>query len=591
MANGFIPTQSGPHIPVEVPEGTTLATVADIVAAAWSQGVLTAASPINGVIGSVKDGAARVPSDAIAVALGLPGGKAGDFNQISFGTYGFHSHTTTLGVSGRQWSNLSQAWGPWSKPSQTYADDAAAAVNWYRGVLGPSNTFTHADSAPGGTVTVWSGSNATAVGLPEGDLGDLFTVLFGSGGTQKFSTVKGHTWARGRVNGVWGTFVRTDAGVVAEVARSVVATETARDRPGSGLKVIPLSLTLGQVNANAPLVATYRIPQKWNAPITRWRICGTNRSVRNAAPMGTGIEVTGIWAGAHAGNGAFTVAPTRVSGAFTMPENGDVWRSGWINAVDIGGDADVLFSYDYTAVTAPPLQVAGAYASAAQVGAEVAPAGLTLGKSAALDFWIEAETYAGTPVVAVLGDSLASGAQATLPCYDSVGSIYARSHGALPVHYAVSSDTLNDWIIDPAEHKVARWDHLTRADSVLFTLGHNDVYGLNRTLAQYQADIFKAIPIIQEHISGTIIGATITPRTSGTTAQHAVRDEINAWLPTLVSNGYFRELFDFNATVANGNALKPEYDADGTHLNTAGYTAEAAILRNLTSPAVAYATV
>lgn len=361
----------------------------------------------------------------------------------------------------------------------------------------------------------------------------------------------------------------------------------------SGFKVVPLSLTLGQGSATAPATATYRIPQKWNAPISRFRICGTNRNVRNGVPVGSGIAVSGLWVGAHAGSGAFAGTPVKAAEAFTMPENGDVWRSGWINGVNIGDNQEMLFSYDYTSTVAPALLVAGAYTSASKVASQVAPAGLTLGKTAALDFWIEAETLAGTPVVGVLGDSLASGAQATLPCYDSVASIYARKMNGLPIHYAVSSDTLSDWISNPNEHKVIRWSHLARPDVLLLSMVHNDIYGLNIPQATLQANFAKALQIISQVISPNIVGSTITPRNSGSAAQHAERHTYNTFLRSQLDAGNIRDLFDFDQVITGGtDTIKAEYNADGIHFNTAGYQAESdSITRPIVAPPFAYRTV
>ena len=478
-----------------------------------------------------------------------------------------------------------------------FATAVGALINnarWSRGVLGPNNEHKHADDAPDGVVSVWNATGALAVGLPTPDLGTVFTVRFGNAGRQIWRTLSNTTYERSRDGGVWGGWVRTDAGDSApkghdhddryQMKGTGIASE--RERPGSGTKVVPLSLTLGQPTASAPVSATYRVPQRWNAPITRWRLCATNRSVRRGDPVGTGIQVDGMWVGEHAGNGAFTTTPIRAVGPFTVPDDGSVYRSGWLNT-PVGDRRDMLFSYQYTATTGPVLQVAGAYTTTAKVAGDTAPTGLSLGKTAALDLWIEAETYADTPVVAVLGDSLSSGAQATLPCYDSAVSIYARNVGALPVHYAASSDTLSDWVADPSEYKVTRWDHLASADVCLIAMGHNDIYGLGHTAAQVRADFATALAMVKDHVAPHAVVSTITPRNAGTAEQHAIRRDHNSWLSGQVGAGSVRDLFDFDLVITGGtDAILPAYNADGIHFNTAGYTAQAAsITRPLTSPA------
>lgn len=610
MATGYIPTSNGPHIPVEIPAGSTLANTEDVNAKNATQDAAIAArmpksiDAPSGFDANTVRGAAHYHVHAADSGLNMPtGGPSNDSFDFEVKPIASNSDIQfAFSLLTGNWfyrTRYNEGFSAWVKiggPGLLSSATAAAtyqtktdatSTNWYRGALAPTNEFTHADTAPEGFVAVWSAASAAAAGLPVPDLGVVFTRRMGTAGIQTFTTWSGQIWHRSRWENVWqSTFKRIDAGA------STAPAGGSKSQVASGMKLVPLSLTLGQADANAPLTGTYRIPQKWNAPITRWRICASNRNVRNGNPRGTGITVNGVWVGSHAGDGAFAVTPTKAAGSFTVPDDGTAWKSGWINSINIGGNQDVLFSYDYSATTAPPSQVAGAYYSSSLVGSEVAPAGLALGKTAALDFWIEAETFAGTPVVAALGDSLSSGAQATLPCHDSTISIYARSKQALPVHYAVSSDTLSDWIADPAEWKVSRWSHLARPDVCLLAMGHNDIYGLNMPQSTLQANFATALPIIRDVISPNIIGATITPRNNGTVDQHAERHDYNAFLKGRVSAGELRDLVDFDLIITGGtDTINPSFNADGIHFNTAGYQAESdGIIRPITSPPVLYAT-
>lgn len=539
----------------------------------WVKGVL---GPVNEFThaNTAPDGLVTVWSSGNATAVGLPEAVGGTVETVTFGTSKVQRFFTT---NNHIWTRNYGSFG-WNAFKQIDAN----AVS--RGILGPVNEFTHADTAPDGWVTIWSGPNAEAVGLPEYALGGVFTMRWGNAGQQYFYTTTGHIWQRSLASGVWGVFKRIDGGALTPAMGG-------SSGAGSGFKLVPLSLTLGQAVSSAPASSSYRIKQKWNAPITRWRMCVTNRNVRNGDPVGAGIVIQGAYVGVHAGNGAYAGTPTRFATDVAVPDGGGVWKSGW-QTTPVGDDRDMLFSYDYTSTTAPVRAVAGGWSGAAGTAGQLAPA-LTSTKSVAFDMWIEAETYSTTPVGATLGDSLASGATADFPCYDSTLSIYCRKIGALPVHYAVSSDTLKDWIEHPLEWKASRWADLARPDFCLLSMGHNDVYGADLSLAEMQANFATALPIIAEKISPNIVGSTITPRDAGSAAEHAVRNGYNTWLKSRVVSGELRDIFDFNQIITGGtDTINPAYNSDGIHFNTAGYQAQSdGIIRPMTTPPVMYATV
>ena len=536
----------------------------------WMKGVL---GPVNEFtnVNTAPNGIVTGWSGTNAEAVGLPESALGFVQTVRFGTSGNQLFFTT---NRHIWQRAlgSGGWSAWRQ-----IDNGQPSL----GPLGPVNEFSHADTAPDGWVTVWSGTNAEAVGLPESSLGSVFTMRWGNAGQQFFYPTTGHIWQRSFGSGGWGVFKRIDGGGMSQGSTGGGA--------GSGFKLVPLSLTLGQAESSAPASSSYRIRQMYQAPITRWRLCMTNRCVRNGVPVGTGMNVSGIWVGQHAGNGAFTGTPTRIATNAVIPNGGGAWKSGW-QTTPIGEGRDMLWSFDYTSTTAPVRQVAGGWVGAVGTGGQVSPA-LSTTKSVAFDIWIEAETYSTTPVIATLGDSLASGATADQPCFDSTLSILCRRVKALPVHYAVSSDTLNDWISDPLEWKVNRWQDLSKPDVCLLTMGHNDVYGADLSLSAMQANFATALPIIAEKISPNIVGATITPRNAGSTEEHAVRNGYNSWLKSRVTSGELRDIFDFNQIITGGtNTINVAYNSDGIHFNTAGYKAQSdGITRRLTTPPVLYA--
>ena len=153
---------------------------------------------------------------------------------------------------------------------------------------------------------------------------------------------------------------------------------------------------------------------------------------------------------------------------------------------------------------------------------------------------------------------------------------------------------MQDWAEDTDSYKWTRWEHLDRADVVLWAMGHNDVYR-GRTLEQMQSDFNICYPFITARVARQVVGATVTTRNSpADPAMHDVRHAWNAWMEGQdynMSDGRIREVFDFDSVIDAGNdTIKPEYDSgDHLHLNTAGYLAEAnAMNRTILSPAVAY---
>lgn len=472
---------------------------------------------------------------------------------------------------------------------QTIKDAAVAAMsdaavqaqlNYYKGAS-PLATTTDLDTLGSGIYTVWSASAATTLGLPGAAGGVLVVHRFGTEtGIMAYHTggIPVRTFTRYRGSTGWAAEWTEDPGteLVAQMVADAVA---AAPKSASGFKNIPLALTLGTGGANAALTANTRFPMRYSAPVTRWRVHISNVNPRFGLVRGA-ADFTGLWYGAHAGNGAFTAAPTQISGAFSLAADGTEWVSPWVSH-PLGGGAEYLLSFGYTAAAAPWALVGGSWTNATASNASVTAPTMTRSATAPFNVWVEAETYATTPVIAAFGDSLTAGVGATLPIHESPVSVYARDRGALPVHYAASGESMGS-SVDGAAMKWVRWADLDKADAVLLAMGSNDVFA-GATLADLQSLHAQMVTLLEKHVSPVVYGATITPRTSVTGAAEDVRRTYNTWLATL-PNGT-RDLFDFAAAVSSDNeALTPAYDADGIHLTTAGYAAErAAISRPIVS--------
>lgn len=367
---------------------------------------------------------------------------------------------------------------------------------------------------------------------------------------------------RSRYNTAWEgwQYFRPSGESVAPVASTAV---------GSGFKVVPLALTLGQTGADAPTTRHVRFPLNFAAPIPRFRVHIRNYNPRLGTVKTGAVNFTGLWLGKHAGNGAFAAAPTYLRSGFATPADGSEWVSAWFNTPI--GQGEYLLSYGYTAPAAPVALVGGSWQSATTADAAAVAPAVTQSTTAGFDVWIEAETPATTPVVGMLGDSLSCGVGATLPVHDSTISQYARKIGGLPYHLAASGDSMQGMMeVNPG--KVTRWAHLAKPDSILWAPGSNDIAG-GANLATLQTRLIALLPTIQG-ISPTIYHADIMPRNGWAAGgvEETTRRAYNAWLRSNLPGGA-RDIFGLAASISTDDeTITPAYNADGTHLNTAGYT-------------------
>lgn len=487
-------------------------------------------------------------------------------------------------------SRYNAAWGEW----EHYAGLEGVNVDVFKGI---ALTTEHLDTidVPG---AYWQRVNAEATperSYPFEVAGNLTVTSWhvNDGNiTQTYTPAQnfaGGIAVRSRYNGTWSDWSiqptqEQTRGLVTEAMGDVAGSA----RPGSGFKVVPLILTAGQSDVNAPTSQHYRVPLNFNAPITRWRLHIRNTNPRLGGVRTGAVSFTGLWHGEHAGDGAFATAPTQLRGGFATPADGSDWTSAWFNA-PLGDNTDYLLSFGYTAPSAPYSLIGGAWRSASPADAAATAPAVTKVVQAPFSMWVEAETYATTPVVAVFGDSLSVGVGSTLPVHDSWLSQKMRTDGGLPVHYAHSGDSMLGWANTSAD-KWTRWSHLARPDSVVVGIGSNDL-ARGDSLNSMQALLASTLANLESRVSSTIYLANIMPRNGWPvgSSEEATRRTYNTWLGNLPLGT--RDVFDFAASISDDDeTIKPEYNADGTHLNTAGYAQNAlAVVRPIMAPAPLYA--
>ncbi|MFI8778216.1 SGNH/GDSL hydrolase family protein [Brachybacterium paraconglomeratum] len=421
-----------------------------------------------------------------------------------------------------------------------------------------------------GYYSVWGTGDAAKIkGWPFAGSGIMQVLTFGNV-TQQLVMTRAGIALRALVNGVPFEWDYLSGG----------ESESSAGSGGSGWKRVPLAVTLGQPDADAPTSGQYRVPLRWDAPIVRWRLHVANRQPKTGASRGS-VDLGGVWAGARGVDGAWSGTPTQISGAVSLPSDGSEWVSEWR---DEPLDGDRMLAFTYTAPAAPWSLCGGGWSVTGPIDGTATA--LTTVQSVPLSWWIEAETYATTPVVAVIGDSLSCGVGATTPVLDSVLSQWCRAHGALPVHWAASGDHMLG-MADGSAWKWTRWDGLARPDAVLWAVGSNDLASAD--LATMRARFSSVLPIVRERTDGPIFLATISPRDGETGTWETTRRAYNTWLRSRPAGA--RAVFEFAAAVSpDDETLIPALTSDGIHLTTAGYAAQvAAIASPLTSPAPVYA--
>lgn len=349
--------------------------------------------------------------------------------------------------------------------------------------------------------------------------------------------------------------------------------ETSKAGAAYGYKTAALTLTSpsGASNVETVSALSMRHAMEYGTGFKRFRVHIRNFNDRSGAALPGAANFTGLWFGeGNKANGSFKDAPTRLSNSFSTPDDGSEYVSPWFNA-EVKAGAFYLLSMG---VTASSISAVRSFASVwrlngSSAGGPTQNISWELGSYAPFDIWVEAEVPADTPIIGEVGSSSAVGSKATYPILESPLSIYCRSVGALPMHYTHSGSTLAIW----EDSEAAKWQKFqdcARPDAMVLSLGSNDLFG-TRTLAEIQESAASIVGIIKAMATDNIYATTIEPRTSG---DETKRRQYNSWLKTKPLG--IRDVFERAASISNDDdTIRPEYDADGIHTNTAGNLAKA----------------
>lgn len=442
-------------------------------------------------------------------------------------------------------------------------------AKWVQRTLGNSDHMDNIKTP--GLYKVLNGATATTIGLPLGAVSSVEVLPVGTTVIQRQTGTapNDQVWQRSLyANGVvWGNWWRSDFHTDSSQVRGLSPAMAA------GFKTVAVPCSLGYGGAQTTGQGFSRSLQRMPAAGTRARIRLRNWNPRYNMADSPAVALTNISIGNHNGGnsqstGWITVAASAstgtdgyVSAYFTVPAsmaNRDVLVAfGWQSS----GDVQQNIGYGFTG----PLAANAIIGTG--TGTNVVP----------LFVAIEVEVPSTQPVVANFADSIGSGVSASKVVYDSWLDQWARANGVVPTHWSHSGDQGSSWL-DPTGKKWSLYGtDIALADAVFYAMGSNLIFTPTTPTLQECIDTVMAnVESIRKHISPNVYGCTITPRSNVTGAGETLRRQFNAWMKT---SPLFKDVFDMSAAVsADDETLRPEFDADGIHLNTAGYAAMAAAI-------------
>lgn len=428
--------------------------------------------------------------------------------------------------------------------------------------LGSSSSL---DTLGNGAFAVWGGSVAEALELPTRTLGTVISTRYGTGAGMQMWVPRlfgsAQVWVRNELSSGWSEWSQIGSG-------SGDANPMLRSATPSGFKTAPLALTLGYGGGSTSGSGTTVVIQHMPESARRVQLHLVNRNPRYAMTPSASVALSAVAIGLHSGGGA-SAAWTAVPGATgTTGDPSDVdsgapeYTSGWIDVPETWRGQDIAVRYTWNGATVQRCMGTGWTDGSKD-------------NTPPLFAWLELEIPSSVPVVAAFGDSLSSGTSSSRPVVDSWIDQWARTNGAIPAHWSHSGDKASGWTsATTSKWGMYGWD-IAAPDAMIYLMGSNDLAEGSITLAEMQARLASTVALIRAMITPNVYAGTLFPRTNqpaGSTFE-IVRRQVNGWLP---QSGLFRDVYAMAAAIsADDETILPAYDADGLHLNTAGYGAVA----------------
>lgn len=447
---------------------------------------------------------------------------------------------------------------------------------WQRNLTSSDNldTMTVADI---GAYSVLAGATAKALGLPKETPSSVEILPVGTSLVQKQYAIApvSENWQREKyANGlVWGEWRRTDHHMETTDFDGLLPAST------GSLAQTAISITTGHGGGQTTGQGFARGLQRMPPGATRARIGIRNWNPRYNMADSPSASLSNISLGRHNGGTSQSLSWIPVQSSGSTGANGFVSR--WVNLPDGMAGTDVLVAFGWESSGDVQQNIGYGF-----TGGSASNAITGTGSAAnTLPFFIylEVEIPATTGRIANFADSIGSGVSASKVMYDSWLDQYCRPRGYVPQHWSHSGDQGDSWS-DPSGKKWSLYGkEIVLADAVIYAMGSNMIFRPTTPTLQECIDVtVDNIKNIRKHISPNVYGATITPRNAETGASETLRRQYNAWMKT---SPLFRDVFDMSAAVSSDDeTIRPEFNADGIHFNTAGYAAMAAAI---TRPLVA----
>lgn len=338
--------------------------------------------------------------------------------------------------------------------------------------------------------------------------------------------------------------------------------------------VYPVSLSSSAGRSTpTPTEGSVRFPLRINALIGRWRLHISNFDDRFQKAFAGEARFNGVWVGEHAGDGMFVGDPVQTHDSFNLSTGGGEYVSPW-SEEPLGDDKDALISLGwYGGLGESTLSPAGCFRfTTAEAAGSAAIHGFKRSSYTPFSWWIEVETGANTQAVSMWGDSITTGTGNSLILYDSQLSQFCRTIGAVPVHYSFPGTGMVAWR-NPRSRQWRRWGSLSRVDSVIHFMGHNDITP-SGSLASMQERFMATIDPLRENVSENVLVASLAPSSNKPPEVNHVRQQYNGWLSECPEGT--TDFVDFSGVLADNTdtgLLAPFDCGDHRHLSTAGSTA------------------
>ncbi|MBC9821927.1 DUF6270 domain-containing protein [Terrabacter sp. MAHUQ-38] len=208
---------------------------------------------------------------------------------------------------------------------------------------------------------------------------------------------------------------------------------------------MPLSVPVVGI-ANPATAGSIRFPVELAADVRRWRLRVRNLDQRTGRSLAGRVDLTGLWLGVDAGNGALAAQPVRLMSARTLPSGGRELVTAWFDRPLAAGRWSLSAGWRAETARAVVVSLADTYRSpdpdaAGESGAE----GFSASRYTPLTWALELEVPETVPVVVGWGDERLLSRDPGAELSSSPVSRAAHDIAGVPVHVVHPGTGLALW--------------------------------------------------------------------------------------------------------------------------------------------------